>query len=44
LPERDPGSKSCPSLVYIERCKTYKEYPPVKPGEEWDGVFTATSK
>lgn len=44
LPERDPGSKSCPSLVYIERCKTYKENPPVKPGEEWDGVFTATSK
>ena len=44
LPERDPGSKSCPSLVYIQRCVAYKENPPVAPGEEWDGVFTATSK
>ena len=44
LPERDPGSKSCPSLVYIGRCKAYKENPPVAPGETWDGVFTATSK
>jgi len=44
LPERDPGSKSCPSLVYIQRCIAYKENPPVAPGETWDGVFTATSK
>ena len=44
LPERDPGSKTCPSLVYIQRCIAYREKPPVAPGEEWDGVFTATSK
>ena len=44
LPERDPGSKTCPSLVYIQRCITYRENPPVAPGETWDGVFTATSK
>jgi len=44
LPERDPGSKSCPSLVYIERCIAYKQNPPVAEGETWDGVFTATSK
>ena len=44
LPERDPGSKTCPSLVYIQRCENYKVNPPVAPGETWDGVFTATSK
>jgi len=44
LPERDPGSKSCPSLVYIKRCEDYKLNPPVPAGEKWDGVFTATSK
>ena len=44
LPERDPGSKTCPSLVYIQRCIAYRENPPVAPGETWDGVFTATSK
>ena len=44
LPERDPGSKTCPSLVYIQRCIAYREKPPVAPGETWDGVFTATSK
>ncbi|MCQ2055235.1 MAG: CHASE2 domain-containing protein [Fibrobacter sp.] len=44
LPEHDPGSKTCPSLVYIKRCEDYKIIPPVAPGEVWDGVFTATSK
>lgn len=43
-PDRDPGSKTCPSLVYIQRCKNYKITPPVAEGEVWDGVFTATSK
>jgi adenylate cyclase len=44
LPERDPGSKTCPSTVYIARCENYKVNPPVAEGETWDGVFTATSK
>lgn len=43
-PERDPGSKTTPSHVYIARCEAYRENPPVAPGETWDGVFTATSK
>ena len=28
LPERDPGSKTCPSQVYIKRCLAYKQNPP----------------
>lgn len=44
LPSRDPGSKTCPSLVYIKRCEDYKKNPPVAEGETWDGVFTATEK
>lgn len=43
-PDRDPGSKTTPSHVYINRCKNYKQNPPVAPGEQWDGVFTATEK
>ena len=30
--------------LYIERCNEYKLEPPVAPGEEWDGVFVATTK
>ena len=44
LPERDPGSKTCPSQVYIKRCTAYKENPPTYAGEKWDGIFTATEK
>lgn len=44
LPERDPGSKTCPSQVYIKRCTAYKQNPPVHAGEKWDGIFTATEK
>ena len=44
LPERDPGSKTCPSQVFIKRCIAYKENPPAKAGEKWDGIFTATEK
>ena len=44
LPERDPGSKTCPSMVYIKRCLAYKQNPPVVTGEKWDGIFTATEK
>jgi adenylate cyclase len=43
-PDRDPGSKTTPSHVYIKRCEAYKINPPVAPGETWDGVFTATEK
>ncbi|WP_298769090.1 CHASE2 domain-containing protein [uncultured Fibrobacter sp.] len=43
-PDRDPGSKTTPSHVYIKRCMAYKENPPVAEGEVWDGVFTATEK
>lgn len=41
--QRFPGleDKPNPSLIYIERCKQYKENPP---GEDWDGVYTLTSK
>lgn len=44
LPDRDPGSSTCPSLIYINRCEKYKKNPPVAPGETWDGIFTATEK
>jgi len=30
--------------LYEERCNEYKNAPPVAPGEEWDGVFIATTK
>lgn len=43
-PDRDPGSKTTPSHVYIKRCEMYKQNPPVAAGESWDGVFTATEK
>jgi len=43
-PDRDPGSVTTPSQIFIARCEAYKETPPVQPGEEWDGVYTATSK
>ena len=43
-PDRDPGSKTTPSHIYIQRCEQYKANPPVAEGEVWDGVFTATEK
>lgn len=33
--------KTNPSLVYIERCQAFKDNPPP---ENWDGVYTLTSK
>ena len=44
LPERDPGSKTCPRQVYITRCLADKQNPPASAGEKWDGIFTATEK
>lgn len=35
------GKKTNPSLVYIDRCKQFKDDPPPA---DWDGVYTLTSK
>jgi class 3 adenylate cyclase/CHASE2 domain-containing sensor protein len=43
-PDVDPGSKTTPSQVFIERCEQYKLHPPVPANQTWDGVYTATSK
>jgi len=42
--ERFPDGKTTPSHVYAERCRRFKENPPVAPGETWDGVFRLTQK
>ena len=42
--ERFPDGKTTPCEVFIERCKIFKETPPVAEGEEWDGVFRLASK
>jgi len=48
--ELDPEEERCfpginrktnPSRIYIERCLAFKDEPP---GEDWDGVYTLTSK
>lgn len=44
LASRDPGARPTPSEVFIERSIAYKLNPPVKPGDSWDGIYTATSK
>ena len=41
LEEMFGGRKTNPSRIYIPRCEHYLENPP---GEDWDGVFVATSK
>ncbi|MFC1585709.1 CHASE2 domain-containing protein [Fibrobacterota bacterium] len=40
-PDREPGCKTTPSHVYIDRCRRYKEAPPE---QGWNGVYTATEK
>lgn len=42
--ERVPEGKTTPSRAFIQRCYQFKTDPPVKPGEEWDGVFRMTKK
>lgn len=37
--EIDPNDG--PSKLYLERCELYKENPPP---DDWDGVFTMTTK
>lgn len=40
-PDEDPGIKTNPSLVLLERCRRLKEDPP---GEDWNGVYVMKSK
>jgi adenylate cyclase len=42
--ERFPDAKTTPSRVFMNRCREYKENPPVPPGETWDGVYRMTKK
>jgi class 3 adenylate cyclase/CHASE2 domain-containing sensor protein len=39
-----PDNKINPSRLFAMRCDHFKENPPVKPGEAWDGVYRLTSK
>ncbi len=41
LEEMFPGRKTNPSRIYIPRCEHFKANPP---GDDWDGVWTLTSK
>ena len=41
LEENFPGRKTNPSRVYMDRCIHLKEN---SPGDDWDGVWTLTSK
>jgi adenylate cyclase len=41
LEEMFPGRPTSPSRVFLERCEFFKANPP---GENWDGVWTLTSK
>ena len=41
LEDMFPGRKTNPSRVYIPRCDHWKSNPP---GDDWDGVWTLTSK
>lgn len=42
--ERFPELKLTPSKVFMDRCRAYKENPPVEPGQTWDGVYRMTKK
>jgi len=42
--ERFADGTTTPSRVYVERCRRFKENPPVGPGQAWDGVFRLTQK
>ena len=43
LEDGEPGRLN-PSQLYIERCRAFKQNPPVAPGQEWDGVYRLTKK
>jgi adenylate cyclase len=40
-PGRDPGIKTNPSLLFIDRCKQMRESPPE---EDWNGVYVMQTK
>ncbi|MSU50749.1 MAG: adenylate/guanylate cyclase domain-containing protein [Opitutus sp.] len=40
-PDRTPGVKTNPSLIYIELCRHYQEEPPP---EKWDGIYVLREK
>ncbi|MFW5837787.1 MAG: CHASE2 domain-containing protein, partial [Desulfovibrionaceae bacterium] len=42
--EPAPGGKTTPSEVFIQRCREFKQNPPVPPGKPWDGVYRMTKK
>jgi adenylate cyclase len=42
--ERVPEGKITPSETYIKRCEAFKVFPPVDPGQKWDGVYRMTKK
>ena len=42
--ERVPEGKTTPSRAYVQRCYQFKTDPPVKSGQEWDGVYRMTKK
>ena len=42
--ERFPELKLTPSKVFMDRCRNYKDNPPVEPGAAWDGVYRMTKK
>lgn len=39
-----PEGKTTPSKVFLQRCREYRENPPVPPGQAWDGVYRMTKK
>ncbi len=43
-PATNPGCKTMPSLVMLERCEQYKTDRRIHLPEDWDGVYTATEK
>ncbi|MCG6892195.1 MAG: adenylate/guanylate cyclase domain-containing protein, partial [Desulfobacteraceae bacterium] len=42
--ERYPYEMTTPSEVFIQRCRTFRNEPPVPPGETWDGVYRLKEK
>ena len=41
LEEMFKGRKTNPSRIYVPRCEHFQSNPP---GDDWDGVWTLTSK
>lgn len=43
-PDKEPGCRTTPSNVFLDRISNYKTNPPVEPGLDWDGIYTAREK